>query len=507
MSSIENRGLERGAGRPAGVPQHSFRKIGIVASGDVGTALAQACTVAAVPYVLTDAESVDVLGDCDLVIESIAGGRDGKARAMRAIEAVVPAGTVLCSDMGGLALETISLACAHPERLTGLRLQVPIERSRLVEVVQGRHTSDTAVATVFDFLLKIARVPILVSDSAGLIVERIQTRYTNEGMALLGEGVPAEVVEQAALAFGLRSGPLAMLDESGLEHADEMLHRELDALAHGHHDHEHDHAHGHGHGHAHDHPHEHGHAHDHGHSHDHEHACCGGHGHGQSQTHGHHHSHQHHHEHGHSCCHSHDHKNAHAPVHDHKHGECCGHAHEHGHGHSGHTHQQIEAQPLPHPKPAHRHTHKVKSRAMPDGAVYVLEKMAHGYRRLGRAHGAGFYDYADDGTSELWSGLKSFTRSARQVPAEEIRDRLAYVQALEALRCLQDGVIDDKEAANIASIVGLGFPEITGGAIDFVNSVGVDKFAARARELAAKHGERFEPPAVLDAHAATNTPF
>lgn len=140
---------------------------------------------------------------------------------------------------------------------------------------------------------------------------------------------------------------------------------------------------------------------------------------------------------------------------------------------------------------------------MPESAVYVLEKMAHGYKRLGRAHGAGFYDYPENGRKSLWPGLSVFQRGARKASpsVDEIRERLLYAQALETLRCMDEGVLESVRDANIGSILGWGFPAWTGGTVQYVNHIGVKRFVERARELAAMHGERFTPPASLVARA------
>jgi 3-hydroxyacyl-CoA dehydrogenase/enoyl-CoA hydratase/3-hydroxybutyryl-CoA epimerase len=135
---------------------------------------------------------------------------------------------------------------------------------------------------------------------------------------------------------------------------------------------------------------------------------------------------------------------------------------------------------------------------MPEPAVYVLEKMAHGFSRMGRDQGAGFYDYPSDAPANLWSGLKVFARSSRRAPSRELAvERLLYAQAIEAIRCLQEGVIASAHDADIGSIHGCGFPEGTGGAAQFVNGIGMATFVARARELASRFGDRFEPPALL----------
>ncbi|MBM3408544.1 MAG: hypothetical protein FJY25_14700 [Betaproteobacteria bacterium] len=145
---------------------------------------------------------------------------------------------------------------------------------------------------------------------------------------------------------------------------------------------------------------------------------------------------------------------------------------------------------------------------MPESAVYVLEKMSHGYKRLGRAWGAGFYDYPADGPKTLWSGLSVFARGAKRQPSlDDIRDRLLTIQALETLRCIDEGVLESVRDANIGSILGWGFPAWTGGAIQYINHVGLQRFTERAAALAAQYGERFQPPESLLARAREGKPF
>lgn len=144
---------------------------------------------------------------------------------------------------------------------------------------------------------------------------------------------------------------------------------------------------------------------------------------------------------------------------------------------------------------------------MPEAAVYVLEKMAHGFRRMGRAAGAGFYDYPASGPRLLWSGLKAFERRSKRIDPEDVRDRLIYVQVLETVRCLQEGVVEGTRAANDGSIVGCGFPSHTGGTVQFINHAGAAAVVERARELASRYGARFEPPALLLEHASSGEPM
>lgn len=133
---------------------------------------------------------------------------------------------------------------------------------------------------------------------------------------------------------------------------------------------------------------------------------------------------------------------------------------------------------------------------MTDEAVYVLEKMAHGFNRMGRAAGRGFYDYDDEDPPQLWSGLKVFERRRVAIPVADVRDRLVYAVALAAADCLRRGVVASAEDANLGSVLGVGLPAQSGGALAFIARTGRDSFAARASELAAKYGPRFSPDAL-----------
>ncbi|MEH0166935.1 3-hydroxyacyl-CoA dehydrogenase NAD-binding domain-containing protein [Roseateles microcysteis] len=113
--------------------------------------------------------------------------------------------------------------------------------------------------------------------------------------------------------------------------------------------------------------------------------------------------------------------------------------------------------------------------------------------RIGKKAGQGFYDWDDDGR-RLWSGLTGmYPQSAEQPTQAELMDRLMLIQANEAARCLDEGVLRSVADANIGSIFGWGFAPFQGGALQFINAMGLPAFVARCRELAARHGERFEP--------------
>jgi len=138
----------------------------------------------------------------------------------------------------------------------------------------------------------------------------------------------------------------------------------------------------------------------------------------------------------------------------------------------------------------------------------VIVKMVKELNRPGRAAGAGFYEYPKEGRKFLWPGLaKIFGRDGVRFDFEEMKDRILYRQAIETARCLEEGVLTTAHDANIGSILGIGFPAWTGGALQFINYVGTAKFVARADELAKKFGERFAPPKLLRDKAAKGELF
>ncbi|MER6623911.1 3-hydroxyacyl-CoA dehydrogenase family protein, partial [Streptomyces sp. NPDC000931] len=137
----------------------------------------------------------------------------------------------------------------------------------------------------------------------------------------------------------------------------------------------------------------------------------------------------------------------------------------------------------------------------PHPADTVVDRMIDEFGRPGRSGGAGFYDYADGRRAGLWPGLREhFTDPAKQ-PADltEMMERMLFVEALDSVRCLEEGVLVSVADANVGSLLGIGFPPWTGGVLQYINGYegGLPGFTARARELAAKHGERFAPPGLL----------
>ena len=132
-------------------------------------------------------------------------------------------------------------------------------------------------------------------------------------------------------------------------------------------------------------------------------------------------------------------------------------------------------------------------------AEAVVEKMI-GIGRPSRLSGAGFYEYVDGKRTQIWPGLReTFNSGTSTPPLQDMIDRMLFAEALETQKCFDEGVITTTADANIGSIMGIGFPPWTGGAAQFITGYpgGKAAFVARAKELAARYGDRFNPPASL----------
>jgi 3-hydroxyacyl-CoA dehydrogenase/enoyl-CoA hydratase/3-hydroxybutyryl-CoA epimerase len=254
----------------------------------------------------------------------------------------------------------------------------------LVEIIRGERTSDESLARAYDVVLQISKTPIVVNDSRGFFTSRVIGTFLNEAVAMVGEGVPAASVEQAALQAGYPAGPLALMDELTL-----TLPRKI-----------------------------------------------------REQT-----------------------------------------------------RRAAEAAGIgwvPHPGDT------------------VVDRMVLDFHRGGRSSGAGFYEYADGRRTRLWPGLLEHfgSGSGRPVPPaaplRDLQERMLFAEALETVKCFDEGVLTSTADANIGSIFGIGFPAWTGGVAQYVDGYegadgrrGAAGFVARARELAESCGDRFTPPPSL----------
>jgi hypothetical protein len=141
------------------------------------------------------------------------------------------------------------------------------------------------------------------------------------------------------------------------------------------------------------------------------------------------------------------------------------------------------------------HGHVTKNlshfKASISAGTYVIEKMSHGFNRLGKAHGKGFFNYDTDPPT-LWSGLKVFEKRSFNIPEQDITDRLAFAAVIGALQTTEE------EAASIdpeiKALIPPGFPLSRQEALSWIDNYGESRFATRMAELAAAYGKRFADP-------------
>ncbi|MDT0380019.1 3-hydroxyacyl-CoA dehydrogenase NAD-binding domain-containing protein [Streptomyces sp. DSM 42041] len=158
---------------------------------------------------------------------------------------------------------------------------------------------------------------------------------------------------------------------------------------------------------------------------------------------------------------------------------------------------------------------EAEGRTLPDHpADAVIDRMVDEFGRTGRSGGAGFYDYDEDGKRlGLWPGLREHfgagALAGERTDLAELQERMLFVEALDTVRCVEEGVLTSVADANIGSVMGIGFPPWTGGVLQYVNGYagGLPGFVARARELEARYGERFAVPPLLAAKAEKGETF
>jgi 3-hydroxyacyl-CoA dehydrogenase/enoyl-CoA hydratase/3-hydroxybutyryl-CoA epimerase len=253
--------IKSGQSRPAGVARSKPLKVGVLGAGMMGAGIAWANASRGILTVLKDvsqakAESgkdvsrklaqarvakgrlseadaqallarittteadADLQG-CDLIIEAVFESRDLKAKVTRATEPLLAAANgfatgVFASNTSTLPIGGLAQASARPEKFIGIHFFSPVDKMKLVEIIRGPKTDAETVARAFDYVQAIGKTPIVVNDSRGFFTSRVFGTFVMEGAAMLAEGIPAAVVENAGMQAGMPVGPLAVLDETAL---------------------------------------------------------------------------------------------------------------------------------------------------------------------------------------------------------------------------------------------------------------------------------------------------
>jgi 3-hydroxyacyl-CoA dehydrogenase/enoyl-CoA hydratase/3-hydroxybutyryl-CoA epimerase len=157
------------------------------------------------------------LSKVDIVLEAVVENLDVKQKVLAAMEERIGARAVFASNTSTIPISDIAARAVRPECVVGMHFFNPVHRMPLVEVIAGQRSSPEAVSTVHAFALALGKVPVVVRDSPGFLVNRILMLYFNEALRFLAEGVSIEGADHAMLAFGMPMGPFALMDEIGLD--------------------------------------------------------------------------------------------------------------------------------------------------------------------------------------------------------------------------------------------------------------------------------------------------
>jgi len=168
--------------------------------------------------------------DADVVIEAIFENLEAKQQLYAQLEPRLKAGALLASNTSSITLESLAGKLAQPARLVGLHFFNPVAQMPLIEVVHGAATDAGAVQLASGFARRIDKLPLPCRSAPGFMVNRVLTPYTYEAMLAAAEGVPLQLIDRAAVAFGMPVGPIELVDVVGLdvaEHVGEIIAAQL----------------------------------------------------------------------------------------------------------------------------------------------------------------------------------------------------------------------------------------------------------------------------------------
>jgi 3-hydroxyacyl-CoA dehydrogenase/enoyl-CoA hydratase/3-hydroxybutyryl-CoA epimerase len=156
-------------------------------------------------------------GLADVVVEAIVEDLDVKRRVLAEVEKEAAPEAVLATNTSSLRVDDLAKVLERPRLFGGLHFFNPVEKMPLVEVVRGERTAGDALATLHGLAVQLGKTPVVVGDGPGFWVNRLLTPYLNEAAYLFAEGVSVETLDGALERFGLPMGPMALLDEVGLD--------------------------------------------------------------------------------------------------------------------------------------------------------------------------------------------------------------------------------------------------------------------------------------------------
>jgi 3-hydroxyacyl-CoA dehydrogenase/enoyl-CoA hydratase/carnithine racemase len=163
--------------------------------------------------------SESILESCDLVIEAIVENLDVKKQLFARIEPRLSADAILASNTSTIPISQLAQGLMRPDRFCGMHFFNPVSRMKLVEVIRGAQTSDDTIARAVTLAKQLGKMPVVVNDGPGFMVNRLLFPYMNEAIELLHDGLSIDQIDRSAVSFGMPLGPIALYDMVGLDTA------------------------------------------------------------------------------------------------------------------------------------------------------------------------------------------------------------------------------------------------------------------------------------------------
>jgi 3-hydroxyacyl-CoA dehydrogenase/enoyl-CoA hydratase/3-hydroxybutyryl-CoA epimerase/3-hydroxyacyl-CoA dehydrogenase/enoyl-CoA hydratase/3-hydroxybutyryl-CoA epimerase/enoyl-CoA isomerase len=168
---------------------------------------------------LASTTDVNDLKDADLVIEAVTENLKVKQKVFSHLEPQMRDDAILASNTSTISITEMAKSCKKPERFIGIHYFNPVHKMQLVEVIRGEKTSDETVATAVKFVQGVGKLPIVVNDGPGFLVNRILFPYMSEACVLLEEGASIRQIDKVAKKFGMPMGPITLYDVVGIDTA------------------------------------------------------------------------------------------------------------------------------------------------------------------------------------------------------------------------------------------------------------------------------------------------
>jgi 3-hydroxyacyl-CoA dehydrogenase/enoyl-CoA hydratase/3-hydroxybutyryl-CoA epimerase len=175
---------------------------------------------------ITGATDYSGFQNIDLVVEAVVENMNIKKAVLREFEQAARDNALFASNTSSLSITEMAAASKRPEQVAGMHFFNPVEKMPLVEVVRGQKTSDETVSAIATLSRRLGKLPVIVNDGPGFLVNRILMPYLGEAVKMLEEGSTVQDIDRSLLRFGMPMGAFILLDEIGID----IAHKVADIL-------------------------------------------------------------------------------------------------------------------------------------------------------------------------------------------------------------------------------------------------------------------------------------